>query len=166
MAEPVLYRKRYIPAEMIPLKDDIIIAHTDNLIITKWVTLHPRKDIARGISAYFMDDGYKVSKIYDSNNQIVYWYCDIIQTIKNTEKNTVIFEDLLIDVILYEDGTVHICDLDELADALELNLISKKDALYAVRKLDSLLHIIYQDNFHELKDIINQAERSYSSSSI
>lgn len=166
MNNPVLYRKRFIPNEMIPLKDDIILTYTDDLIITKWITLHPRKDIAWGISAYFIKDGYKVSKIYNRNNHIVYWYCDIIQTQKITEKNTVIFEDLLIDVLLYEDGTIHICDLDELADALELNLITQKESLYAIRTLDSLLKTIYQGRFPELQDIINQSELAYSSSII
>lgn len=166
MTDLLLYRKRYIPNELVPLKDDIILLHTDSLIITKWDTLHPRKDIARGISAYFMEDGFKISKIYDSNNKIVYWYCDIIQTQKDTQKNTVIFEDLLIDVILYENGTIKVCDLDELADSLELGLITQKEALYAIRTLDSLLKIIDHGQFQTLQAVVNKAELSYSSSII
>lgn len=166
MTDLLLYRKRYIPNELVPLKDDLILLNTDSLIITKWDTLHPRKDIARGVSAYFMEDGYKISKIYDSNNKIVYWYCDIIQTQKDAQKNTVIFEDLLIDVILYENGTIKVCDLDELADALELGLITQKEALYAIRTLDSLLKIINHGQFQKLQAVVNNAELSYSSSII
>jgi predicted RNA-binding protein associated with RNAse of E/G family len=158
MSSPNLYRRRFIPNELVELKDDIILFHEDNLIITKWVTLHPRRDIARGISAYYIDKGFKVSKIYDKNNHIVYWYCDILQTKKDTNKNTVIFEDLLIDVILYEDGSVHIMDLDELSDALDLQLISKAEATHALRTLDSLLKIIYQGSFHTLQEPVNRVE--------
>jgi len=166
MEDPKLYRKRYIPSELIQLKDDVILAIDEDLIITKWITLHPRRDIARGISAYYMKQGIKVSKIYNRNDLLVYWYCDIIQTKKDSNKNTVTFEDLLIDVILYDDGSIHVCDLDELADALDQDLISQQEATQALRTLDSLLKIIYQGQFQALKDPINKAEADYSSSNI
>ncbi len=163
MSVPLIYRRRFIPDEVIPLKDDIILFHENDLIITKWVTLRPRQDIASGISAYYLDKGYKVSKIYDRNGKVVYWYCDIIQTKADLNNNTVLFEDLLIDVILHKDGTIQIVDLDELADALSLNLITKQEALYALRTLDSLLKIIYKDNFYQLQAPINDIEKHYSS---
>lgn len=158
MANPMLYRRRYIPDELIHLKDDIILVMESDLIITKWETLHPRKDIARGISAFYLKDGYKVSKIYDKNNHIVYWYCDIIQVKKDTEKNTVIIEDLLIDVVLYEDGKIRILDLDELAEALEKKLITQEEATKALRTLDSLLKVIYSGNFASLQETVNRSE--------
>ena len=158
MDTPKLYRRRFIPNEMIQLKDDIILVMEEDLIVTKWVTLHPRKDIARGISAFYLDKGYKVSKIYDKKGNLVYWYCDIIQTKKDPEKNTIVMEDLLIDVILYNDGTVRIMDLDELADALEQQLISQQEATYALRTLHQLLQIISDKKFTSLQEPVNQAE--------
>jgi predicted RNA-binding protein associated with RNAse of E/G family len=160
MTAPMLYRRRFIPNELIPLKDDIILVLEQDLIITKWVTLHPRKDIARGISAFYLDKGYKISKIYDSKDQIVYWYCDIIQAKKDPEKNTIIIEDLLIDVILYEDGNIHIMDLNELSDALDQNLITQAETTYALRTLNSLLKIIYEGNFHTLQNPVNHMEQN------
>ena len=59
-----LYRKRYIPNESILLKDDNILFADDKLIITSWKTLKPRKDISYGYSAYFIDKGFKVSKMF------------------------------------------------------------------------------------------------------
>lgn len=159
-----LYRKRFIPAELVLLKDDTILVQEKNLIITKWTALHPRKDIAGGISAYYIDKGFKVSKIFDKDNKIVYWYCDIIQMEIGADQNTLIFEDLLIDVILYEDGSINILDLDELCDALDHHLISETDAKYALRTLDNLLKLIYQGHFNSLKEPVNQAEKLYSSS--
>ena len=60
-----LFRKRFIPEEIIELKNDNIIHFKDNIIITKWDVLKPRHDINNGISAYFINDGIKVSKIFN-----------------------------------------------------------------------------------------------------
>jgi predicted RNA-binding protein associated with RNAse of E/G family len=153
-----LYRRRFIPNELIHLKDDEILIAEPNLIVTRWKTLHPRHDIARGISAFFLDQGFKVSKIYNRNDQVVYWYCDIIQVKKEEEKNTVIIEDLLIDVILFEDGSIRIMDLDELADAQEQKLITSSETNYALRTVNSLLQLIYDGHFYTLQETVNQAE--------
>ena len=158
MTKPLLYRRRFIPDELIQLKDDTILVMESNLIITKWNTLHPRKDIARGISAFYLDKGYKVSKVYNSQDEVVYWYCDIIQTKMGDEKNSVIIEDLLIDLILYDDGRMRIMDLNELADALEKKLITQTEATYALRTANSLLQIIYAGQFHTLQEPINKIE--------
>ncbi|MBB2184546.1 DUF402 domain-containing protein [Lachnospiraceae bacterium MD1] len=157
---PMLYRRRFIPNELIPLKDDVIVEMNQELIITKWVTLRPRRDIARGISAIFLKEGFKVSKVLDKNDNLVYWYCDIIQPKIDHIKNTVIIEDLLVDVILYENGTMRIMDLDELSEALERNLITQNEATYALRTLNRLLQIIYRGEFHLLQEPVNQAEKS------
>ena len=166
MPAPILYRRRFIPNELTALKDDVILVQEENLIITKWLTLRPRIDIARGISAYYIDKGFKISKIYDKNDQIVYWYCDIIQTKIDSNKNTVLFEDLLIDIIFHRDGSIQIADLDELALALEQKLISQEECIYALRTLDLLLKLIYQGKFYTLQERVNEAEKNYSSSNI
>ncbi len=160
---PMIYRKRYVPNELIALKDDIILTYTDELMITRWNALKPRKDIARGVSAYFIDKGIKVSKIYDKNDAIVYWYCDIIQTTQGTEPGTLIFEDLLIDVIVYEDGRVQVVDVAEAADACEEGILSTNLLIKALRIFDSLMSIIHTGGFFELQEVINKAESQSSS---
>ena len=95
-----LFRKRFIPEEIIELKNDNIIHFKDNIIITKWDVLKPRHDINNGISAYFINDGIKVSKIFNENGTLVYWYCDIIETIYNNKTNSFTFNDLLIDILI------------------------------------------------------------------
>lgn len=158
MVNPKLFRKRFIPNEIIPLKDDIILQADDYVILTKWVPLRPREDMTRGISAYYLTEGFKISKIFDKDDEVLYWYCDIIQIKKDHNKNTVIIEDLLIDILLYNDGTMRIMDLDELADALEQQLISQEEAVYAIRTLHHLLHIITMNQFHTLQTLVNQVE--------
>lgn len=156
-----LYRRRFIPDELVHLKDDIILARDEKIIITKWKTLHPRKDIAGGISAYYLDLGLKISRVYDKDHRHVYWYCDIVQAKEGPDPDTLIFEDLLIDVILHPDGTMRITDLVELADALELKLITEADTRSALRSLDTLLSIIYRNEFHTLTEPVCRAEERY-----
>jgi len=150
-----LYRKRFIPNELIYLKDDKILFESDNIIITNWNTLKPRKDISCGVSAYFMDEGYKVSKVFNSAGNVVYWYCDIINTKKDFDQNSIVFEDLLIDVLVYETGLVKVIDSAELADALDTQLITATTVSQALRSLDALLTIINSGNFHTLQMYIN-----------
>ena len=95
-----LYRRRYMPDETVELKDDLILYRDDNILVTKWNILKPRKDIDHGISVYYMKDGFKISKVFDANDKLVYWYCDIIETEYRPEENTYIFHDLLIDVLI------------------------------------------------------------------
>ena len=155
-----LYRKRYYPEEIIYLKDDIILTQEKDLIITSWDTLKPRSDISSGISAYYMDKGFKVSKIYNSDHQLVYWYCDIIDTDYDAPANSITFTDLLIDIIVYEDGTVQVVDLDEIGLMLEQGRIDIKKASGALKTANCLLTEIYAGNFNIYQKTINDLESS------
>ena len=143
MSRPRLFRRRFIPDENIELKDDMILALEPNLIITSWNVLKPRRDISRGVSAYFIDKGIKVSKVFDNAGQMVYWYCDIIETHYDEKENTYTFNDLLIDVVVYPDGQVEVLDMDEFADAMEQGILSVGTIAHAMRATDDLLHTIY-----------------------
>lgn len=161
MTHPInIYRKRHIPDEIVHLKDDIILHCEDNLIITKWNTLKPRLDINHGISAYFIDKGIKVSKIFNKNNNLVYWYCDIISTSYDTNTNSYIFEDLLVDVIIYPDGSIKIVDLSELADAIDAKLLNETMVSYGLRNLNYLLEKIYNHEFSDFTKYVDQIEEN------
>ena len=71
MKIPALYRKRLIPDECILLKDDIIISCDENVILTKWNTLKPKKDLHHGYSLYLLNEGIKVSKFYREDNSLI-----------------------------------------------------------------------------------------------
>ena len=64
MPDPILYRKRLIPEECVLLKDDVILLCNEDIIITQWKALKPKKDLHHGYSCYFLKEGYKVSKFY------------------------------------------------------------------------------------------------------
>ena len=117
--------------------------------------MKPRRDISRGVSAYFIDKGIKVSKVFDNAGQMVYWYCDIIETHYDEKENTYTFNDLLIDVVVYPDGQVEVLDMDEFADAMEQGILSVGTIAHAMRATDDLLHTIYAGEFEKYTHYID-----------
>jgi len=151
-----IYRRRIIPDECILLKDDIILERTEDRIITKWNTLKPRRDFHHGYSCYYLTLGYKVSKFYREDNTLLYWYCDIVDYAFQETENALIVTDLLADVVIYPDGYNKVLDLNELAIAIEKNLCEPQIIIQALRKLDSLLNLIYDDKFDTLSSHIEK----------
>ncbi|HIT88038.1 MAG TPA: DUF402 domain-containing protein [Candidatus Coprocola pullicola] len=144
-----LYRKRLIPLETVLLKDDKILFCNEEMLVTKWNVLKPRHDFERGISCYFLKEGYKVSRFFDKEYKMVYDYCDIIETEFLKEMDTYIFTDLLADVLIYENGFVKVVDLAEIAQALERGLLSLELAKKALYRLDNLLCMIYANDLKQ-----------------
>lgn len=153
MEELVLYRRRFIPDERILLKNDKVVSVSDDAIVTKWDVLTKRHDFTHGVSCYYIKEGFKVSKFLDSNNNIVYWYCDIIET--EREGNTYTFNDLLADVIIHNDNSVEVVDIDEIGRAMEENILPKDLIIKALYRLDKLLKIIYSGNFSNYQAPLN-----------
>ncbi len=142
-----LYRRRFIPDEKILLKDDIIVSLDSERLITKWSVLTKRHDFTHGSSCYFFNEGWKISRFLDDEENLVYWYCDIIESEYNEEDNAYTLNDLLIDVIIYPDGRIHVVDIDEAALALEDNIIPKELVIKALYRLNALLKVIYSGDF-------------------
>lgn len=145
-----LYRKRIIPDECILLKDDEILETDEDYIVTKWRTLKPRRDFSYGYSCYFLKLGFKISKFYRNDNTLLYWYCDIVDYSYNKENDTLIVTDLLADVVIYPDGYTKVLDIDELAVALEKNLCPPETVTLALKRLNTLLNMIYDDKLDAL----------------
>ncbi|MEZ0535641.1 DUF402 domain-containing protein [Caldicellulosiruptoraceae bacterium PP1] len=136
-----IIRKRYIPEEEIDISGDIILFHNEDILITKWLPIHKRQDIVNGMSCLFFKEGIKISKMYNSDNRLLYTYCDIVRT--NIKDDTLIIEDLLLDVVIYPDKTYKVLDIDELIELRKNNKISEDLMLEALSKLNYLLNDIY-----------------------
>lgn len=158
MDYPLLYRKRIIPDECIPLKNDKILYMDDEIIVTKWLALKPKVDLHHGYSCYFLNKGIKVSKFMKEDGCLMYWYCDIVEHSYSKEDNSYTFTDLLADVIIFPDGKVKVVDLDEIAVAFERKMISEHELVITLRTLDSLLNMIYSGDFDYLKSKVLQFE--------
>lgn len=155
MAVSKLYRRRLIPAECLLLKDDVIVEQNEEILITKWKTIRPKPDFSHGCSCYFLQEGIKVSKIYRSDGSLVYWYCDIVDYDYDDANQSLTVIDLLADVILYPEGRMEVVDLDELAEAMERELITKEQMTTCLRNLNHLLSMIYRDKFDRLQARLN-----------
>lgn len=150
MAQPKLYRKRFIPEETVYLKDDRIVYAAKDRIITEWKVLHPKANFSHGISCYYMEKGWKISKFLNEKDELVYYYCDMIETMYQEAENAYIFTDLLADVIIFPDGTVEVVDLGEIADAMEVGLITEGEVKTVLRNLDAFLQVIYGGGLMEM----------------
>ena len=140
-----IYRKRYIPNEIIDISGDKVESVNENLLITSWLPIHPRNDVAFGMSYAYLKKGWKISKFYDKDKNFLYWYCDIIDAqIKDEEY---ILVDLLVDIKVYPDGRYEILDEEELDEALNEGLITKEQKEEALNKLNALLEIIKKGEF-------------------
>lgn len=158
-----LYRKRYIPDELVELKDDVILYRDEDIIVTRWDVLKPRPDIHNGLSVYYMKEGFKISKVYDINGQLVYWYCDIIETVYEPDTKSYIFHDLLIDILVYPDKHVEVVDLDEFADFTEQQTLPAEILAKALRQTNELLKYLYAGELDKLTAPIERCENLISS---
>ena len=152
-----LYRRRFIPDELIYLKDDKILKFEDNLLITSWKTLNPKTDFASGVSAFFIDKNWKVSKILDHEGNLMHWYCDIIDCLWDEDANSLTYEDLLFDVVVYPNGMAKVLDCDEAAEAREKGLITEEQLLKGLKSMNELLNLIYQGRFDRLEAVVEGA---------
>lgn len=145
-----LYRRRLIPDECILLKDDILLEANDDHILTKWNTLKPKEFLHHGDSCYYLNKGVKVSRFYTEDNFLICWYCDIVSYEWKEEKTALLTTDLLLDVLVYPDGSIKLLDMDELAQAHAQKLISDELLQTSLMTANRLLNEIYEGKFHDL----------------
>lgn len=155
-----LFRKRHIPEECVPLKNDTVLFWDDSRMVTSWNVLKPRSDFASGISLFDFEKHWKITRVAKADGSLYHWYCDImrvhISEDKESNTTTCLMEDLLIDIVIEPDGSVHVLDLDEAAEAFEKGLITGADLTMALNAADTLLRIIRNGEFAEYQKIVEQ----------
>lgn len=144
-----IYRIRYIPSETIDLSSDKLLYRDSKYLITQWNPIKPRNDIQSGISCVFLEQGWKISAFFGQDNEIMYWYCDIVDVCFDKEADTYYLYDLLTDIKIMPNGRVEIIDLDELAIAFEENLITNEQLIKSLKQSNSLLELIYTSDVPE-----------------
>lgn len=155
-----LFRKRHIPEECVPLKNDKVLFWDDSRLVTSWNVLKPRSDFASGISLFDFEKHWKITRVAKADGSLYHWYCDIMNVhfSKDIESDATIclMEDLLIDIVIEADGSVHVLDLDEAAEAFEKGLITGEDLTLALRAADALLRIIRDGEFSRYQELVEQ----------
>lgn len=156
---PKIYRVRYIPSETIDLSADRLLHRDEKYLITEWEPIRPRDDIRRGISCVFLEKGWKISAFLNENRKLMYWYCDIVDIVYDRETDTYSLYDLLVDIKIMPDGRVEVYDLDELAAAFELSLITERQLYMSLRQSNGLLNVIYTS---DLPEYVNTIIKDYT----
>ena len=156
----IVNRKRFIPDEVLSLTNDTIYYVSDELVVSGWKAIRLRPDISGGFSAYYPKLGIKVSKLFDGDGNLLYWYNDISEL--SFEGNNINFTDLLIDLIVYPDNSIRILDLDEFAEAIEKSYITKEQEVKALNSFHALLDYIYNDEYSLLQEPIALLEEYLS----
>jgi len=147
-AIPIIYRRRYIPSEKTPLLNDVVVSWKEDAIVTRWKTLRPRNDFDNGVSCYLLNQGIKINRFL-KGAELIYHYIDIVE-LEVEPGGEHIFNDLLIDVIIENDGSIKVLDLDQLAIAIEQGLVSQEQANTALRTCAWLLEKLYSRDFDEI----------------
>lgn len=156
-------RRRYIPDEIITLNHDTIYYVSDELIVSGWKAIRLRQDISGGFSAYYPKLGIKTSKFFDGDGKLLYWYNDVSELA--FDGNDINFTDLLIDVVIYPDNSIRIMDIDEFADAINKNLITKEQEIKALTSFHNLLNYVYNNEYSLLQEPVTELEKYLSSQS-
>lgn len=151
-----LLRKRYFPNEEIDISDDDVLYVDDELLVTSWVPIRSRGDIKRGISYYFLNEGYKISKVFNNDDSLKYYYCDICRYEVNKDKKIYKMIDLLVDIEVFPDKHYIVLDFDELIDLFERKEISPKEYMRSVKNFSDLVTKINNGEFpYEVLDRFN-----------
>lgn len=146
-----IFRRRYVPDEIVDISEDEVIYKDEEKLITRWKPIKPREDFASGESCVYFKHGWKISKFFNTDGSLKYWYCDIINYEYYEEEDKYILNDLLLDVIVYRDGSYEVLDEEELEDALKEGIVTNELAEEAKNKLNELLKIIKNGKFKELE---------------
>jgi len=149
MENLTIIRKRYIPEEEVDISKDHVLVCTEDTLVTKWIPIKPREDFSWGISYVDLKDNYKISRFYDKNGGLLFWYCDILEVkvYNSNGKRKIVLTDLLIDVIVYSEKSYEIKDIDELEQAFEFGLIDKRQYDISVFAMNRLVNNIKRGDF-------------------
>ena len=157
---------------------DIVIAKEDNLFITIkrykkmskvvsfMVNEHERNYIDAGyyiVEFTPLDENYNIRFYFDSNKKYIDYYIDI--TYKNGVDHMIpYYIDLYLDILHYEkDDVVKFVDEEELLDAYNNKLISKKDYDLAYKVGKKLMKEIlnHKNKFLEM-DVVPYIDKYFS----
>ena len=91
----------------------------------------------RFIEYYFLDRWYNIFQIFArEDQQLKGWYCNISQPAA-LHKDTIVFQDLALDLLVYPDGRQVVLDEEEF-HALPLSPALRKQAESALEELQAL----------------------------
>lgn len=142
-----IYRKRYIPDEIVDISDDKMLRFENNILVTKWNTIKPRNDFSWGVSFAYLEEGYKISRFYNEKDEFLFWYIDFVEAHWNQNSDELTLIDLLVDVKIFPDGSWRVLDREELEDCKEKEKITLEQYKKALRSLEKIINMLEKKIF-------------------
>jgi galactokinase/mevalonate kinase-like predicted kinase len=106
-----------------------------------FATQYPNPDGKRiFLTFYMVDKGYTLSKVFNKEGEFMYYYCDIMK-MKQVGKWRYVMVDLLLDLIVYADGSYDVLDIDEFANAIDKGELKRNRQVYALRILHEMIQL-------------------------
>ena len=68
-------------------------------------------------------------------------------------------------MVIYPDNSIRIMDIDEFADAINKNLITKEQEIKALNSFHNLLNYVYNNEYSMLQEPVKELEKYLSSQS-
>lgn len=102
------------------------------------------------LGIYPKNENYCITAMMDEKGIIKEWYFDIVFN-NGIEDGMPYEDDLYLDVVIVPDGRIHILDEDELLEALDKKIITKKDVKTAYKTKDEIINK-YGNNIDKLKE--------------
>src|SRR5574344_415604 len=107
-----------------------------------------------------LDKHYVTTVIFNEKKEIVQWYIDITNMNGVNLDNKLFYDDMYLDVIVDEDGSIILVDEDELNDALSNNLITSQQYKEAYKNARDIMDKLKEKGLNKLKketyDILNK----------
>jgi predicted RNA-binding protein associated with RNAse of E/G family len=88
---------------------------------------------------YPRDAHYTLTATFDERDRFVYWYIDIVKAHGLDDDGIPWYDDLYLDIIILDDGAIHVLDADDLDEALAAQRITQDDWQLAWDETNRLL---------------------------
>ena len=113
------------------------------------INLCMANDNYKWLEFYDYNKKYRLTAMYNENNEIIEWYFDIARKI-GKEKGMPYEDDLYLDVVLTPEGDIKLLDEDELKNAFDRFEVNKSDYEMAYNEAKQLMNKL-QNNKDTLK---------------
>ena len=101
-------------------------------------------------------EAYCMTVMYDNNCKLLQWYFDITKCGCKYESGIPYNEDMYLDVVALPNGDFYTLDENELEEALNENLINKKEFDISYASMDSIKQML-SNNFKKLEKFTKES---------
>ena len=84
---------------------------SEDLLISTWNPVESEMQVASVLSIFELSKGVQISKKFNAQGQLKYWYCDLIAA--RYEDEALHITDLILDLVIFPDGVLQVIDVSE-----------------------------------------------------